>query len=187
MRCVHEPARWRAALRLGMALLALAVTTGACKDDDAAQGVAADSDDGIGSGDAEPDADASGTDGATAGATDASSGDDTAGGDWASLQKRPCPEGSFLTFENFGAIHMLNYCTGCHASGLPADQRQGAPIGIDFDGLDDVRRHAERIWARAGDANGTMPPAGAAPDEERALLGEWLSCGAPTDADLDAG
>lgn len=136
-----------------------------------------------------------GSDGATEGATEATAGDDSGsggdsgsetGGDWASLAERPCPDDSFLTFENFGAMHLLNYCTGCHASGLPAGERQMAPIEINFDDLDDVRAHADRIWARAADANATMPPAGSAPDEERAWLGEWLACGAPTSADLDA-
>jgi hypothetical protein len=39
---------------------------------------------------------------------------------------------------------------------------------------------------RAADQNATMPPAGAPGEDERTLLGEWLACGAPTQADLDA-
>jgi hypothetical protein len=164
-------------------VIAVALSLGACKDDGAPAGETGgdDSGDDSGTGDgAGSDASGSGESGSgePAGDTEADLGP------WESLEARPCPDDSFLTFENFGAIHLLNYCTGCHASGLPADQRQGAPLTIVFDGIDDVRAHADRIWARAGDHNATMPPAGAAPESERALLGEWLACGAPTDAEL---
>lgn len=106
-------------------------------------------------------------------------------GPWPSLEERPCPDDSFLTYESFGGPFMLTYCTGCHHTRLPADQRQGAPIEVNFDDLEDIRERADRIWGRAGDHNATMPPVGAAPEGERALLGEWLACGTPTDADLD--
>ena len=113
--------------------------------------------------------------------------DDTAGDDmgpWSSLDERPCPDGSFLTYESFGGGFMLTYCTGCHHSRLPADTRQGAPIEVSFDDLEDIRAWADRIWARSGDDNDTMPPVGPASAEDRARLGEWLACGAPADADL---
>jgi uncharacterized membrane protein len=99
---------------------------------------------------------------------------------WDSLSDRPCPEDSFLTYESFGRGFMQNWCTGCHGAGLPEGMRQGAPVGIDFDTIEAVRAWDDRIWARAGDQNDTMPPVGGPPDEERALLGEWLACGAPT-------
>jgi hypothetical protein len=167
MRCAAD--------RVGLAI-AVALSIAACKED-ATQGDATSDTGGDDTGGDDTGADASG-----------SAGDDTGdvpidAGPWASLEARPCPEDSFLSFENFGAIHLLNYCTGCHSSGLPADQRQGAPIEINFDDLEDVRGHAPRIWARAADHNVTMPPAGGAPEGERALLGEWLACGAPSDAD----
>lgn len=44
--------------------------------------------------------------------------------------------------------------------------------------------HASGIWIRAADQNFSMPPVGPPPEDERALLGEWLACGAPTDAEL---
>jgi hypothetical protein len=100
-------------------------------------------------------------------------------GPWSSLEERPCPPDSFLTFENFGGPFILDHCKGCHSGALPADMRQDAPPGVDFDSLDDVRHWAPRIWARAADQNATMPPVGAPGPEERALLGEWLACGAP--------
>jgi hypothetical protein len=105
-------------------------------------------------------------------------------GPWMSLDERPCPDDSFLTYENFGGPFMLSYCTTCHSSMLPADMRQGSPIEINFDGIDDIRELDDRIWIRAADQNLSMPPVGPPSDEERMMLGEWLACGAPLAADL---
>ena len=105
-------------------------------------------------------------------------------GSWASLEERPCPEDSTLSAENFGAPFLLTQCTGCHHSSLPASERAGAPLDINFDALADVRKHAPLIWTRAADSNATMPPLGGPPQEERTRLGEWLACGAPTAAEL---
>jgi hypothetical protein len=96
------------------------------------------------------------------------------------FDERPCPEDSELTFESFGGPFLITWCNGCHASGMPEAERQGAPLGIDFDDIGQIRAQAERIWARSGDHNVTMPPAGGPEDDERALLGEWLACGAPS-------
>jgi hypothetical protein len=100
-------------------------------------------------------------------------------GPWGSLKERPCPEESYLTYDDFGGPFLLTWCDGCHSVDLPDGSRQGAPLGVDFDTIDDVRRQKKRIWARAGDQNDTMPPIGGPDEEERALLGEWLACGAP--------
>jgi hypothetical protein len=104
--------------------------------------------------------------------------------EWNSLEERPCPDDSFLTYENFGGPFILSYCTSCHATRLPADMRQGSPIEVNFDDVEDVRAWADRIWIRAADQNQSMPPVGPPSAEERANLGEWLACGAPTAADL---
>jgi len=123
--------------------------------------------------------------GGTTGDVASSTGEDpTTGEPWASLDERPCPDGSTLSAENFGAPFLLTQCTGCHHSSLPASERAGAPLDINFDGLTDVRKHATRIWARAADSNATMPPLGGPPQDERTRLGEWLACGAPTAAEL---
>jgi hypothetical protein len=100
-------------------------------------------------------------------------------GPWSSLEERPCPPDSILGFDNFGGPFLLDHCTACHSGALPAGMRQNAPPGVDFDTLNDVREWAPRIWARAADQNATMPPVGAPGADERALLGEWLACGAP--------
>lgn len=149
-------------------LLALALSLASCSDEQ----VGTDSTDGTSSAAAS----SSGAGAPTTGSTS---------GTWSSLDERPCPEDSFLTAENFGAGFLLTHCTGCHHSALATDERAGAPLGVDFDKLGLVRTQAAQIWLRAGDQNATMPPLGPPPAEERARLGEWLACGAPTDADLE--
>jgi hypothetical protein len=84
-----------------------------------------------------------------------------------------------LTYRSFGEPFLLDWCRGCHSSGLSEANRQGAPLGIDFDDVDRVREHLPRIAVRATGAAPTMPASGGPSDEERALLAEWISCGAP--------
>ena len=100
-------------------------------------------------------------------------------GPFDSLAERPCPPDSVLTYDNFGGPFVLNWCAGCHSAGLPQDARAGATVGVDFDTIDDIRAQSDRMWARAGDQNATMPPSGGPPASDRTLLGEWLACGAP--------
>jgi hypothetical protein len=99
------------------------------------------------------------------------------------LSERPCPEDSILTYENFGEPFLLSWCNGCHSSALPEGERQGAPLGSDFDDVALVREAGPRIWARSGDHNRQMPPLAGPEDEERTRLGEWLACGAPSDSE----
>lgn len=80
-----------------------------------------------------------------------------------------CPLEETLTWEDFGRDFMESYCVRCHRG---------------FGELDAVRRQASAIDSAAGagpKANNTwMPEDGTAPSlEERQLLAEWLSCGAP--------
>jgi uncharacterized membrane protein len=56
--------------------------------------------------------------------------------------------------------------------------RQNAPLGVDFDDLDRVRDYAPRIDVRAAGTPPTMPPAAGPSPEERAMLAEWINCGA---------
>jgi hypothetical protein len=95
------------------------------------------------------------------------------------LADRVCPDGSFLSYSNFGAPFFSEYCTGCHSSQLPAAMRQDAPPGVDFETLDAIRTRADAIYLRAADAYSLMPPIGGPADETRVLLGEWLACGTP--------
>lgn len=96
-----------------------------------------------------------------------------------SVWERPCPEGSPLTWDSFGAAFVLSWCTSCHSSDLPEGMRQQAPPDVNLDTAGGVRRNLERVWLRAADGNTTMPPLGGPSPEERERLGEWLACGAP--------
>jgi hypothetical protein len=87
-------------------------------------------------------------------------------------------EKSYLDYGNFGKPFALDWCRGCHSSAVPANMRQKAPVGVDFDTLADVQHWRERIAIRATGAMPTMPPAGGPSEEERVLLAEWIGCGA---------
>jgi len=95
------------------------------------------------------------------------------------MADRPCPpEGTKLTYDNFGKGFLDANCQRCH--GVPSDDRKGAPSGYDFSSAADARRFRERIFTRAAADNTTMPPGPDDPAEpEREKLAEWLSCGAP--------
>lgn len=85
---------------------------------------------------------------------------------------------SYLDYQNFGEPFSLDWCRGCHSAALPAGMRQKAPVGVDFDGPADLVKWKDRILARSTGPTPSMPPAGGPSDTERALLAEWLTCGA---------
>lgn len=105
-------------------------------------------------------------------------------GPFSSLAERPCPPDNELSYESFGGPFFLDYCQGCHGTARSAAERQGAPIGVYFDELEDVRLAADGIWRMAADQNRYMPPVGGPSAEVRRQLGEWLACGAPTRDEL---
>ncbi len=87
-------------------------------------------------------------------------------------------EQSYLDYGNFAAGFTNDWCRGCHGVSVPEGMRQKAPLGVDFDDLAALKHWSERIGIRATGATPTMPPAGGPSAEERALLAEWISCGA---------
>jgi len=95
-----------------------------------------------------------------------------------------CPTGSTLTYASFGQAFMTTHCTRCHSA--EAADRDGAPGGVNFDTVEEIRTRKSDIDRAAGsgpDATNTwMPETNAshpAPtDAERAMLSEWLACGA---------
>lgn len=89
-----------------------------------------------------------------------------------------CPPDSPFGWDDFGAPFFLTWCTGCHSVGRVGEERSGAPDGVNFDSLDEVRAWSSRIAVRAVDA-GDMPPQYGPDDVARARLAEWLACGAP--------
>ena len=86
-------------------------------------------------------------------------------------------EESILSYDNFGDPFMRNWCTGCHSSDLAEGMRQDAPTNVNFDSREGILLWRDRIELRALD-QGTMPPTAGPGDGEKALLREWLSCGA---------
>ncbi len=85
---------------------------------------------------------------------------------------------SGLTYQTFGEAFLVSWCRGCHSRELPEDMRQMAPLDVNFNTLDDVRARAGRVGFLVSGSQ-TMPPAGGPSMAERALMMEWLSCGAP--------
>lgn len=85
---------------------------------------------------------------------------------------------SYLTYENFGDPFVASWCRGCHSSEVPVGMRQKAPDDVNFDEVGDVRTWGAQISAKVTGAEPSMPPAGGPSDDERALLAEWIACGA---------
>ena len=85
---------------------------------------------------------------------------------------------SFLRYDNFGSPFIINWCRACHSVDLPPDMRQDAPDDINFDTLDEIRAWSPQIKRTVGQSD-SMPPSGGPSSTERAMLVEWLRCGAP--------
>jgi uncharacterized membrane protein len=96
-----------------------------------------------------------------------------------------CPPSGAPTAQDFGQAFLQDYCLSCHGASVSGPARGGAPVDVNFDTLEDVRRWRESIDAHAAAGpratNTDMPPAGLPrpTDEERRRLGQWLACGAP--------
>jgi hypothetical protein len=90
-----------------------------------------------------------------------------------SLADHPCPpEGTSLTYENFGRGFFEAHCTHCHGGAHGHSSRS-------FHSVELVRAQKERIFANATGENPPMPPGPDDPGiDERAKLAEWLACGA---------
>jgi hypothetical protein len=60
-----------------------------------------------------------------------------------------CPNGSTLTYANFGQSFMTTYCMSCHDSAKSGAARNGAPAFHDFDTLIvGTRTSPERVVTR---------------------------------------
>lgn len=95
-----------------------------------------------------------------------------------------CPDGSTLTYENFGQKFMSDHCLRCHSSSVKDADRKGAPADHNFDSLAEIQLFSDHIDQKAAagpnSTNVSMPPSDPKPSmEQREQLGEWLACGAP--------
>jgi len=89
-----------------------------------------------------------------------------------------CPPDSVADWDTVGQPLLSTWCTPCHTSHLIEGERQGAPVGLDFDTYEASALQVEGILSAS--VNSTrMPPAGGMSDEDREALGEWIACGAP--------
>ncbi len=95
------------------------------------------------------------------------------------IEGRACPPDNTTTYANTGAPILISWCVSCHSSHVPANQRQGATMGVNFDTVEGISEQLLRIYARAGDDNDTMPPVDSLSADERQRLGDWIACGAP--------
>jgi uncharacterized membrane protein len=84
---------------------------------------------------------------------------------------------SALTYQTFGEPFIASWCRGCHSAELLPEMRQQAPLEVNFNSKSEVQRFAKRISFLVATA-ATMPPAGGPTAAERALLQEWIACGA---------
>jgi mono/diheme cytochrome c family protein len=79
-----------------------------------------------------------------------------------------------VNWENFGVGFFAGYCRSCHSA--EADDRYGAPEGLDFDSLEQVRNLRGPIHDSVlGDQ--TMPVGGGVDQESLTLLATFLECG----------
>jgi hypothetical protein len=90
-----------------------------------------------------------------------------------------CNQGTYLTYDNFGAAFLESYCVSCHHSSLTEEERLGAPAEVNFESSELAQLWRASILAKAGVEGATMPPNQIVPDEERRNFAEWLNCGSP--------
>ena len=84
-----------------------------------------------------------------------------------------CTAAYGLTWDGWARGFFTTYCLACHSAGSP--DRRGAPVGTDFDTLEDVLSWSDRIQARVLDEQ-TMPVGGGIPEEDLVRLQDYLSC-----------
>ena len=93
-----------------------------------------------------------------------------------------CPQGSTLTYANFGKKFFSDYCLRCHSESVKGDARMMAPADHNFDQLSQIDLLSPHIDEKAGSGpsatNVMMPPSDPKPTiEERQKLSEWIACG----------
>jgi uncharacterized membrane protein len=78
----------------------------------------------------------------------------------------------------FVDVSAFDVCTDCHSSALTGDERQLAPVGMDFDTLEGAADEAEEIAEEVHE--GKMPPAPYTLTEaQKQELYRWALCGNP--------
>ena len=97
--------------------------------------------------------------------------------DTSSVAGVDCAEAYPVTWENWADGFFLTYCRACHSS--TTTDRQGAPEGLDFDTLNQVRDQAVAI-EDAVLIGLRMPVGGGVFPDDLTLLADFLACGLET-------
>jgi uncharacterized membrane protein len=92
-----------------------------------------------------------------------------------------CENRTYLTYDNFAAAFISNYCLACHSKNTPEAKRSGAPKAANFDTYQDAIRYRPLMISKTQGKNPTMPLGQTLTDQQRSNFGEWLNCGAPKD------
>jgi hypothetical protein len=90
----------------------------------------------------------------------------------------PCSAPDAPTWHNFAQGYVRTWCLGCHSASVAGADRQGAPVGMDFDTWSQVHARRDRIAVRATGDSPDMPPLGGITVEAVARFEQWLACGA---------
>ena len=99
-----------------------------------------------------------------------------------------CPGDSALTWTNFADDFFDFYCRGCHSVEVEGADRNGAPVGVNWDTLAEVEARAAQIDRLAGAhgdiVNDFMPPVFVdgivfPSRAEREDLAQWIACDLP--------
>ena len=88
-----------------------------------------------------------------------------------------CEDGP--TWTSAGQPFVTTWCTPCHSSTVIGDDRQGAPVGVDFDTYNATTTWAGSLRPQVAGDTASMPPAGGPSREDRADFVAWLDCGMP--------
>lgn len=86
-----------------------------------------------------------------------------------------CDSAPTVSWESWGAGFVTENCQTCHAS--TSANRQGAPDDVVFDTAEEVWAHRDEVLRDVTGDSPTMPPEGGLLDDDRYLLGVWLTCG----------
>ena len=84
-----------------------------------------------------------------------------------------CEDQPDLTWANWGDWFFLNYCRSCHSA--HAEDRWGAPDGVNFDTLEEVRQQSSLIEYVVLTEQ-SMPVGGGVYDEDLEFLKTFLEC-----------
>ena len=90
------------------------------------------------------------------------------GGQSTGIDTVSCPQGSTLTYANFGSTFFADNCLECHnGKNRPNLSTQAA-----------IQSHKSSILQEAVYTD-AMPQKNSLSTAEREMLGEWIACGAP--------